>query len=62
GQGSGELIELDMDLVRYFIHSHFLISVNWLLDQNQLSTEEQRNYVQQSFDMCWRAIGGNKPD
>ncbi|MEF1280967.1 TetR/AcrR family transcriptional regulator [Vibrio fortis] len=62
GQGSGELIELDMDLVRYFIHSHFLISVNWLLDQNQLSTEEQRNYDQQSFDMCWRAIGGNKPD
>ncbi|KAB0303854.1 TetR/AcrR family transcriptional regulator [Vibrio fortis] len=62
GQKSGELLTLDIELVRHFIHSHFLISVNWLLDQKQLSTDEQQNYVQQSFDMCWRAIGGKQPD
>jgi AcrR family transcriptional regulator len=58
GQEAGDLMTLDIELVRYFIHSHFLISVNWLLDQPQLSAEQQQSYVQQSFDMCWRAIGG----
>lgn len=58
GQQDGELIVLDINLVRHFIHSHFLICANWLVDQQVPQPEQSKKYINDSFDMCWRAIGG----
>ncbi|WP_373943045.1 TetR/AcrR family transcriptional regulator [Vibrio chagasii] len=58
GQQAEELMVLDINLVRHFIHSHFLICANWLVDQQEPQTEQSEKYINDSFDMCWRAIGG----
>ncbi|MEZ8819664.1 TetR/AcrR family transcriptional regulator [Vibrio sp. 10N.222.54.A1] len=58
GQETGELMVLDINLVRHFIHSHFLICANWLIEQNELPPEQSAKYINDSFDMCWRAVGG----
>ena len=58
GQQAEELIVLDINLVRHFIHSHFLICANWLVDQQEPQAEQSEKYINDSFDMCWRAIGG----
>ena len=58
GQEAGELMVLDINLVRHFIHSHFLICANWLIEQDELSQEQSTKYINDSFDMCWRAVGG----
>ncbi|ARP37985.1 TetR/AcrR family transcriptional regulator [Vibrio syngnathi] len=60
GQETGELMVLDINLVRHFIHSHFLICANWLTEQNELPPEQSAKYISDSFDMCWRAVGGQK--
>ncbi|KZX70012.1 TetR family transcriptional regulator [Vibrio sp. HI00D65] len=58
GQQAEELMVLDINLVRHFIHSHFLICANWLVDQQEPQAEQSEKYINDSFDMCWRAIGG----
>ncbi|MDH5880014.1 MULTISPECIES: TetR/AcrR family transcriptional regulator [Vibrio] len=58
GQEDGELMSLNIDLVRHFIHSHFLICANWLIEQSESPPEKTSKYINDSFDMCWRAIGG----
>lgn len=58
GQQAEELMVLDINLVRHFIHSHFLICANWLIDQQEPQAEQSEKYINDSFDMCWRAIGG----
>ncbi|WP_373959371.1 TetR/AcrR family transcriptional regulator [Vibrio gigantis] len=58
GQQAEELMLLDINLVRHFIHSHFLICANWLVDQQEPQAEQSEKYINDSFDMCWRAIGG----
>ncbi|MEZ9339770.1 TetR/AcrR family transcriptional regulator [Vibrio splendidus] len=58
GQEDGELMALDINLVRHFIHSHFLICANWLVEQNESPPEQTSMYINDSFDMCWRAVGG----
>ncbi|MEZ8355962.1 TetR/AcrR family transcriptional regulator [Vibrio splendidus] len=58
GQEDGELMALDINLVRHFIHSHFLICANWLIEQNESPPEQTSKYINDSFDMCWRAVGG----
>ncbi|MBJ2145676.1 TetR/AcrR family transcriptional regulator [Vibrio sp. IB15] len=58
GQQAEELMVLDINLVRHFIHSHFLICANWLVDQQEPQQEQSEKYINDSFDMCWRAIGG----
>ncbi|MFV8461530.1 TetR/AcrR family transcriptional regulator [Vibrio campbellii] len=58
GQQAEELMVLDINLVRHFIHSHFLICANWLVDQQEPQAEQSERYINDSFDMCWRAIGG----
>ncbi|MGF1802153.1 TetR/AcrR family transcriptional regulator [Vibrio gigantis] len=58
GQQAEELMVLDINLVRHFIHSHFLICANWLVDQQEPQPEQSEKYINDSFDMCWRAIGG----
>ncbi|UPR56932.1 TetR/AcrR family transcriptional regulator [Vibrio sp. ED004] len=58
GQEARELMVLDINLVRHFIHSHFLICANWLIEQDELSQEQSDKYINDSFDMCWRAVGG----
>ena len=58
GQEDGELMSLNIDLVRHFIHSHFLICANWLIEQSESPPEKTSKYINDSFDMCWRAVGG----
>ncbi|EDK27084.1 hypothetical transcriptional regulator, TetR family protein [Vibrionales bacterium SWAT-3] len=58
GQQAEELMVLDINLVRHFIHSHFLICANWLVDQQEPQAEQSEKYINDSFNMCWRAIGG----
>ena len=58
GQQAEELMVLDINLVRHFIHSHFLICANWLVDQQEPQAKQPEKYINDSFDMCWRAIGG----
>ncbi|MCG9555001.1 TetR/AcrR family transcriptional regulator [Vibrio sp. Isolate31] len=58
GQQAEELMVLDINLVRHFIHSHFLICANWLVDQPESQPGQSEKYINDSFDMCWRAIGG----
>ncbi|ERM60615.1 TetR/AcrR family transcriptional regulator [Vibrio cyclitrophicus] len=58
GQEDGKLMSLNIDLVRHFIHSHFLICANWLIEQSESPPEKTSKYINDSFDMCWRAIGG----
>ncbi|KWU01721.1 TetR family transcriptional regulator [Vibrio toranzoniae] len=58
GQEDSELMALDINLVRHFIHSHFLICANWLIEQNEISPEQSTKYVNDSFNMFWRAVGG----
>ncbi|MDN3699733.1 TetR/AcrR family transcriptional regulator [Vibrio artabrorum] len=60
GQEDGELMVLDINLVRHFIHSHFLICANWLIEQSESSPEQTSKCINDSFDMCWRAIGSLK--
>ena len=58
GQQAEELMVLDINLVRHFIHSHFLICANWLVYQQEPQPVQSEKYINDSFDMCWRAIGG----
>ncbi|NAZ44925.1 TetR family transcriptional regulator [Vibrio toranzoniae] len=58
GQEDSELMALDINLVRHFIHSHFLICANWLIEQSESPLEHTSKYINDSFDMCWRAVGG----
>ncbi len=58
GQEDGKLMSLNIDLVRHFIHSHFLICANWLIEQSESPPEKTSKYINDSFDMCWRAVGG----
>ena len=49
GQEDGELMALDINLVRHFIHSHFLICANWLIEQNESPPEQTSKYINDSF-------------
>ncbi|WP_117234691.1 TetR/AcrR family transcriptional regulator [Vibrio maerlii] len=58
GQEAGVLTEVPLELVHQFTHSHFLACASWLIEEGSSLEHELSLYIEQGFEMYWRAIGG----
>lgn len=58
----GDIVKpLDIAIVRDFCHHHFLHSAHFLISSTLPTGMTHTDYINTSFDMLWRAIGGSVP-
>ncbi|RJG42571.1 TetR/AcrR family transcriptional regulator [Motilimonas pumila] len=58
---AGVVAALDLIIIRDFCHHHFLHCAHFVIDAKHAQCISQLDYINTSFDMLWRAIGGQTP-